>query len=118
MALQRHSARARAGIDPVARARSVGAIQARARLRAQLRHAGICWQHQVFAAVKQAIATFEPRLDAKSLSVKIEIDPKQHHNTLQLTVRASMWAQPVPLEVLLKADVDLETGHAQMRDMN
>jgi predicted component of type VI protein secretion system len=41
----------------------------------------------------QAIATFEPRIDAKSMSVQIDIDPKRHHNTLQLTLRCQMWAQ-------------------------
>jgi type VI secretion system protein ImpF len=27
-----------------------------------------------------------------------------------------MWAQPVPLELLLAAEVDLETGNTTMRD--
>lgn len=67
-------------------------------------------------AVKQAITTFEPRIDAKSLSVKIHIDARNHHNTMQLTIRGSMWAQPVPLELLLAAEVDLETGNTIMRD--
>ena len=67
------------------------------------------------AAVKQAIIRFEPRIDARSLSVTIEIDPKRHHNTLQLTVRGDMWAQPVPLELLMAADVDLETGNTHLR---
>ena len=67
------------------------------------------------AAIRQAVATFEPRIDSKSLSVKIEIDSRRHHNVLQLTLRGEMWAQPVPLEVLLAADVDLETGHAGVR---
>lgn len=68
-------------------------------------------------AIKQAITTFEPRIDAKSLSVAIQIDAKNHHNTLQLTIRGNMWAQPIPLELLLTADVDLETGNTRMRDL-
>jgi type VI secretion system protein ImpF len=68
------------------------------------------------AAVKQAITTFEPRIDAKSLSVTIQIDARNHHNTLQLKIRGNMWAQPVPLELLLSAEVDLETGSTTMRD--
>jgi type VI secretion system protein ImpF len=68
-------------------------------------------------AIRQAITTFEPRIDAKSLSVTIQIEAKKHHNTLQLTIRGSMWAQPVPLELLLAADLDLETGNAYLRDM-
>jgi len=68
-------------------------------------------------AIRQAIATFEPRVNAKSLSVKIQIESNRHHNTLQLSLRCDMWAQPVPMEVLLAADVDLETGYAQLRSL-
>jgi type VI secretion system protein ImpF len=69
------------------------------------------------AAIKQAITTFEPRIDAKSLSVSIQIDHRYHHNTMQLTIRGQLWAQPVPLELLLGADIDLETGSTRMREM-
>jgi len=68
-------------------------------------------------AIKQAIITFEPRIDARTLAVSIQIDPRNHHNTLQLTIRGHMWAQPVPLELLLAAEVDLETGNTHMRDL-
>jgi hypothetical protein len=40
-----------------------------------------------------------------------------HHNTLQLTIRGQMWSQPVPLELLLAADVDLETGSTRVREL-
>lgn len=69
------------------------------------------------AAIKEAVATFEPRIDAESLSVSIQIDSRHHHNTLQLTIRGNLWAQPVPLELLLAADLDLETGATRMRDL-
>jgi type VI secretion system protein ImpF len=69
------------------------------------------------AAVKQAITTFEPRIDASTLVVTIQIEHRNHHNTLQLTINGKLWAQPVPLELLLAADVDLETGAASMRDV-
>lgn len=69
------------------------------------------------AALKQAIATFEPRIDAQSLTVTLQIDSQQHHNCLQLMIRGQLWAQPMPLELLLAADVELETGDTQLRDM-
>lgn len=68
------------------------------------------------AAIKQAIVTFEPRIIAKTLSVTIQIASRNHHNTMQLTIRGSMWAQPVPLELLLSAEVDLETGSTTVHD--
>jgi type VI secretion system protein ImpF len=70
------------------------------------------------AVIRQAIATFEPRIDAKSLTVTIRVDPQHHHNMLQLTIRGQMWAQPMPLELLLAADLELETGDTQMRDLH
>lgn len=69
------------------------------------------------AAIKLAITHFEPRIDAPTLSVDISIDPQNHHNTLQIGIRGRMWAQPVPLELLLSADVDLETGGTRVRDL-
>ena len=69
------------------------------------------------AAIKKAISTFEPRIDAQSLAVKITVDNKQHYNTLQLSVRGNMWAQPVPLELLMTADIDLESGNTRIRDL-
>ena len=39
------------------------------------------------------------------------------HNSLRLVIRGQMWNQPVPLELLLSADVDVETGMASVRDM-
>jgi type VI secretion system protein ImpF len=69
------------------------------------------------AAIKRTITTFEPRLDAKTLSVTIHIDYEQPLNNLQLTIRGQMWAQPMPLELLLAADFDLESGDTQLRDL-
>ncbi|MEO8310247.1 MAG: type VI secretion system baseplate subunit TssE [Caldimonas sp.] len=69
------------------------------------------------AAIKRTIAAFEPRLDAKTLSVTIHIDYDLPLNNLQLTIRGQMWAQPMPLELLLAADFDLESGDTSLRDL-
>ncbi|MGS0755272.1 type VI secretion system baseplate subunit TssE [Roseateles sp. GG27B] len=67
--------------------------------------------------VAAAIRSFEPRIDPDSLSVEIKLDYGNHHNTMQLVIRGQMWSQPVPLELLLAADVDVETGNAQVREL-
>jgi type VI secretion system protein ImpF len=36
---------------------------------------------------------------------------------LRLVIRGQMWNQPVPLELLLSADVDVDTGQTAVRDM-
>ena len=36
---------------------------------------------------------------------------------MQLVIRGEMWSQPVPLELLLAADVDVETGSTRVREL-
>jgi len=69
--------------------------------------------------IKQAILDFEPRIDRNTLEVDVQIDGKvgSHHNQLKLVIRGQMWNQPVPLELLLSASMDVETGQAAVRDM-
>jgi type VI secretion system protein ImpF len=69
------------------------------------------------AAVAEAIRHFEPRIDPESLRVEIKKDASEHHNSLQLVIRGQMWSQPVPLELLLSADVDVETGNTHLREL-
>ena len=71
------------------------------------------------AAIRLAIIQFEPRIDPKTLVVEVnrEAGFNIQHNSLRLVIRGHMWNQPVPLELLLSADVDVETGLAAVRDM-
>ena len=70
-------------------------------------------------AVHEAIVAFEPRIDESTLVVEVnrEAGFNLQHNSLRLVIRGQMWNQPVPLELLLSADVDVETGMASVRDM-
>jgi type VI secretion system protein ImpF len=70
-------------------------------------------------AIRQAIVQFEPRIDPKTLAVEVNRGSGFNftHNSLRLVIRGHMWNQPVPLELLLSADVDVETGMASVRDM-
>jgi type VI secretion system protein ImpF len=65
----------------------------------------------------EAIRNFEPRIDPATLAVEVKIDYANHHNTMQLIIRGQMWSQPVPLELLLSADVDVETGNTHVREL-
>ena len=84
---------------------------------------GITLSRQQFAslelAFKLAILQFEPRIDPKTLVVEVnrEAGFNFQNNSLRLVIRGHMWNQPVPLELLLSADVDVETGLAAVRDM-
>ena len=70
-------------------------------------------------AIRQAIVRFEPRIDPKTLEVRISNDLATglKPTSLRLVIKGQMWNQPVPLELLLSADVDVDTGQTAVRDM-
>ena len=39
------------------------------------------------------------------------------HNVIEFEIRGHLWAQPVPLEMLLRTQLDLEAGQVEVRDM-
>lgn len=70
-------------------------------------------------SIRQAILDFEPRilpgsLEVKGLVVASELD---HHNVIGVEIRGQLWAQPVPLELLVRTEIDLETGKAEIADL-
>jgi len=70
------------------------------------------------ASIEATIRNFEPRIDPATLKVEVRTGERDaSHNLMQIVIRGHMWAQPVPLELLLAADMDVETGHAQVREM-
>jgi type VI secretion system protein ImpF len=79
---------------------------------------GVDWrdlEHQI----REAILVFEPRILAESLSVKAlrPTDLLGHHNLLQFEVRGELWSVPFPIELLLRSEVDLETGSVRLIDL-
>lgn len=68
--------------------------------------------------LRQAIIDFEPRILPDSLVVRgiPPKDPLGHHNALSFEITARLWSQPYPLELLLKTDLDLETGLVELTD--
>lgn len=71
------------------------------------------------AAVRQAIVDHEPRIVAATLHVEALVSEAQmdRHNQISFRISGQLWAQPVPLELLLRTDVDLETGRVEVREL-
>ena len=69
--------------------------------------------------VKQAILDFEPRILADTLKVEAIMSGEQldHHNHISFRIAGQIWAQPVPIEMLLQTKVDLETGLVEVKDV-
>lgn len=62
-------------------------------------------------AVKQAILDFEPRIMQNSLQVSVTAhDDEMSTNAVSFVIEGDMWAQPIPLGLYLKTDLDLESG--------
>lgn len=69
--------------------------------------------------IRDAILTFEPRIIPDSLQVMAIVSERvlDHHNQIQVEIRGKLWAQPVPLEILLRTAVDLETNQTTLQDV-
>lgn len=69
--------------------------------------------------IKQVILDYEPRIMPASLQVEALASASmlEQHNIVSIQIRGNLWAQPIPLELLLRTDVDLETGAVEIRDI-
>lgn len=68
--------------------------------------------------MRQAILRFEPRilpgtLTVKALDFSSVLDT---HNIIEFEIRGHLWAQPVPMELLLRTRLDLEAGQIEVRE--
>ncbi len=69
-------------------------------------------------AIRQAIIDFEPRILPGSLQVHaLETEHLEHHNVVGVEISGQLWAQPVPLELLVRTEIDLETGQVEIADL-
>lgn len=70
-------------------------------------------------AVRAAILAFEPRILPGTLEVRAVAgeDELDRHNLVSLRIAGMLWAQPVPLEILLRTSLDLETGQVEVQDL-
>lgn len=78
---------------------------------------GVNWR-ELERSIHDAILFFEPRILADSLSVKAfaPTDPLGHHNLLQFEIRGDLWSMPFPIELLIRSELDLETGQMKLTD--
>lgn len=62
-------------------------------------------------ALRQSIASFEPRILPASLKVRLELgEGLTSHNALIFLIEGDLLAQPLPLRLYLKTEVDLDLG--------
>ena len=61
--------------------------------------------------MKQALLAFEPRIMKDSLILKVITENSmQDHNVLIFDIDAMLWAEPAPIHLQLRTELDLETA--------
>lgn len=66
-------------------------------------------------ALRQCIAAFEPRILPQTLRVRLEVNESQmSHNAMTFLIEGDLWAQPTPLRLYLKTEIDLDLGDVRI----
>lgn len=67
----------------------------------------------------KCIRYYEPRIIPNTLKVKINLAPDEmNKNQITFEITGDLWAQPLPLQLFLKTEVDLETGSVELSHWN
>ncbi len=68
--------------------------------------------------IRDTIVRFEPRILPTTLKVRaVELDNVlESHNRIEFVISGHLWSQPIPLEILLRTQVDLEAGLVEVVD--
>jgi len=65
-------------------------------------------------ALREVILRFEPRIIAHTLKVSAERAKADSHNVLGFRIEGQLWSQPIPLEIFMRTEIDLESGLTQV----
>ena len=75
--------------------------------------------NRVEATIRQAIIDFEPRINAETVKVHVIVDnEKMSLNAVQFEIEGELWAHPIPVQLFMKTEVDLESGDISVTDGN
>jgi type VI secretion system protein ImpF len=66
------------------------------------------------ASLRRSIELFEPRLRPGSLVIELTTAKAGRDVVLAFDIRADMWAEPVPLELYLRSEIDVTTGTVEI----
>jgi len=67
--------------------------------------------------IRQAIWDYEPRIFPESVTVKVTVsDHEMSQKAITFEIEGDLWAQPLPLRLYLRTELDLETGNMDIID--
>jgi type VI secretion system protein ImpF len=68
--------------------------------------------------LRESIWFFEPRLLRDSVRLEVITDEKRvGRNALVFDIQAELWAQPVPVALYLRTEIDLENGSVRVEEL-
>lgn len=65
-------------------------------------------------ALRDALINFESRLVPHTVRVFAEPRAEGSHNVISFRMEGQLWAQPIPLEIFMRTDMDLESGQTRV----
>jgi type VI secretion system protein ImpF len=71
---------------------------------------------QLERQLARAIRDFEPRIAGTSLRVRSVGAGGKGHNRLVFEIEGNLWAQPLPQKLLLRTELDLESGQVRVEE--
>ncbi len=69
--------------------------------------------------LRQCVRDFEPRILPNSVKVRLIVDEqKMSHNAMIFDIEGELWAQPLPLHLFLRTELDLDVGDVKVSERN
>ncbi|MCP4408410.1 MAG: type VI secretion system baseplate subunit TssE [Gammaproteobacteria bacterium] len=69
--------------------------------------------------LRQAIRDYEPRILHETLQVRVILSEDQtNYNAIRFMIEGRLWAHPMPLQLYLKTEVDLDSGSVSIEDVS
>jgi type VI secretion system protein ImpF len=74
-------------------------------------------RRELEGAIQESIVFFEPRINPESLRVRVSAKAAEHtRNALVIDIDGELWAQPLPVPLELRTELDLEDGSVTVED--
>jgi type VI secretion system protein ImpF len=67
-------------------------------------------------SLQRAIHEFEPRLLEDTVKISSEAYDAKSHNTMVAIIEAELWSQPLPQKLMLRTELDLESGEVKLQE--
>ena len=68
--------------------------------------------HELERELTEALELFEPRIVPRTVSIHASMD----RNVIDIEIRGELWANPMPEQLYVKTNIDLETGMCTLGD--